>query len=403
MADRERTFRFIVDLGAAMHRYGASTARIEAGLARLSSHFDLDGQFFSTPTALMASFGHAGGQTFLVRLDPPAVVDLSKLTRLDTLLTGLLRGNIAPAAGQKELDAILVSTSRGDQQILLVAGQTLAAAAAGRLIGGGWREIGVAAGIGFTNALLAHAAASRRRLDRVQVPLASFVAALLAASAARFVSPLNAQVAMLAGLVVLLPGLMLTTAMTELATGHLASGSARFAGACVVLVTMAFGVALGTHVASALVGTVNFTPPLQLPGWTLGLALLLAPLAVAALFRAPRREIPFSVAGALLAYAGAAFGQRLFGAELGVFVGGLTAGIAANVYARWRNRPSAIVYVPALLLLVPGIVGFRSVTALLASDVTRGIDIAFTTLLMAVALVTGMLLSSVLVSPRRVL
>lgn len=48
----ESTEAFVFALGAALHRYGASTARIEEALARLSDRLDLDGQFFVTPTAL---------------------------------------------------------------------------------------------------------------------------------------------------------------------------------------------------------------------------------------------------------------------------------------------------------------------------------------------------------------
>ena len=32
---------------------------------------------------------------------------------------------------------------------------------------------------------------------------------------------------------------------------------------------------------------------------------------------------------------------------------------------RWRHRPAAVVLVPGILLLVPGSIGFRSLTALM--------------------------------------
>ena len=51
--------------------------------------------------------------------------------------------------------------------------------------------------------------------------------------------------ATLGGLVVLLPGLTLTTALSELATRHLASGAARLSGAFITFLSIVFGVAFG--------------------------------------------------------------------------------------------------------------------------------------------------------------
>src|SRR5262249_51306783 len=211
------------------------------------------------------------------------------------------------------------------------------------------------------------------------------------------------QIATLAGLVVLLPGLGLTVALSELATNHLASGTSRAAGAVVVFVTMAFGVALGARIAALAFGHARVVEPNTLPTWTLAAAFPLAPLAFSIVFRVRRREEGFVVGGCAIAFVGDLAVGRFLGPELGGFVGGFLAGATASTYARLRNKPAAIVYVPALMMLVPGSIGFRSVTALLADQVTRGIDAAFTTMVMGIALATGMLVAGVVIPPRRVL
>ena len=58
---------------------------------------------------------------------------------------------------------------------------------------------------------------------------------------------------------------------------------------------------------------------------------------------------------------------------------------------------------PAILLLVPGSVGYRSVSALLERNVVTGVEIAFSVVLTAIALVAGVLLANVLLPARRVL
>jgi len=50
---------------------------------------------------------------------------------------------------------------------------------------------------------------------------------------------------------------------------------------------------------------------------------------------------------------------------------------------------------------VPGSIGFRSVTSLLGDDVVRGIETGFLTAIIAIALTTGMMLSSVLLPPKK--
>ena len=57
--------------------------------------------------------------------------------------------------------------------------------------------------------------------------------------------------------------------------------------------------------------------------------------------------------------------------------------------------------VPGLLILVPGTVGFGSLSKFLESDVVSGVATAFKMALIAVALVTGLLLSNVVFPPRR--
>jgi uncharacterized membrane protein YjjB (DUF3815 family) len=93
----------------------------------------------------------------------------------------------------------------------------------------------------------------------------------------------------------------------------------------------------------------------------------------------------------------------LLGPELGVGLGAFLVAVLGNVYARMLNRPAVVAAVPGILLLVPGAIGMRSVTAFTAHDAVEGIELAFTTLMVAVALVAGLLLANVAVPPRKAL
>ena len=58
---------------------------------------------------------------------------------------------------------------------------------------------------------------------------------------------------------------------------------------------------------------------------------------------------------------------------------------------------------PGMILLVPGSLGYRSLSALLNRETIEGVDFAFGMILVAMSLVGGLLASSVIVPPKRIL
>ena len=73
----------------------------------------------------------------------------------------------------------------------------------------------------------------------------------------------------------------------------------------------------------------------------------------------------------------------------------------SNIYARWANRPGATFRLPGLILLVPGSVGFKSLTFVFEKDVFLGLDTAFSMVTMIAALVAGLLLGNSVVPARQ--
>jgi uncharacterized membrane protein YjjB (DUF3815 family) len=171
-------------------------------------------------------------------------------------------------------------------------------------------------------------------------------------------------------------------------------------GALVALLGIAFGIAFGSKVISLALGVPVATGPIALPEWTLYLSLLVAPIGFLVLLKAELRDALWIVLSGVLAFGGARIGATLFGPELGAFLGGFVVGWASNWYARFTNRPSQIMLVPGLLLLVPGSIGASSLALLLDRNVEVGVESAFRMVLIAVSLVSGILISNV-VSPKR--
>src|SRR5262245_56627721 len=98
---------FVLRLGRSLHAYGIPAHRLEEVMEKASAKLGLQGQFFSTPTSIFASFGpQEEQQTFLMRVTPGEVV-LGKVAELDDVTTGVLRGALGPAEGSQLIDHIL--------------------------------------------------------------------------------------------------------------------------------------------------------------------------------------------------------------------------------------------------------------------------------------------------------
>lgn len=393
---------FVEKLGRALHRFGSPAHRLEEALILVSRRLGIEGQFFSTPTAIFASLGGLGHRrTMLVRIEP-GEVDLDKLGQLDRVLGEIVRGEVDVEAATAQVDGICAAPSRYGPVARAVS-FALASGAAARFFGGGAGEIVGATAVGAVIGLFALLMAKVPNGDRLFELLAAVLSALLAAVLATSgLLPIAAPfVVTLSGLIVLVPGLTLTVAMNELATRNLTSGSSRLSGALLVFLVLAFGVAVGTRLGELLAGPAVDGLPAPLPAWSEPVALVFAAAAFTVLLKAAPRDFGWILGAGLLALVGGRLGTLLLPSELAPMVGALLVGLGGNAYSRLLDRPAVAVQVPGLILLVPGSIGLRSLSSLLEHDPLAGVQTAFTMTLVAVALVTGLLVANVVVPPRR--
>lgn len=391
---------FTLRLGRALHAYGIPAHRLEEVMEKTAQQLGLEGQFFSTPTSIFASFGPQDQQrTFLMRVTP-GEVDLGKIADLDEVTTGVLRGALDPAKGSQMIDQILSAPHRYGRTLMITA-FGLASAAASRFLGGGLKEIAASALIGLIIGFLSLLAGKYQSFSRVFGFAAAGVASALAEALTFVIGPYAVSNATLAGLIVLMPGLTLTIALIELSTQHLSSGASRLHGAFVVFLGIGFGVAVGGAIPDLMIGEPLIARAAPLPEWTEIVALVAMPIALTVLLRAHLRDALWIVIAGALAVGGSRVGVKYFGPEIGVFFGALTVGVASNWYARLLDRPATITQVPGILLLVPGSVGFRGLAALMDEKIVSGVDTTFKMILTAVALVAGTLMANIVAPPRR--
>ena len=390
---------FLLGLGRSFHALGYPSHRVEEMLGDAAERLGVEGQFFTTPTSIFAAFGAQDAQrTFLVRLEP-GDLHLEHLGRVQAIAEDVLDGRLTPREGLTALEALRREPPRWNAATTILA-FGLAAGAAGHFLGGGLPEVLTAGGLAMLTGGLATLRLLPDGMRRFFEVFAAFVVSFAVGGIAMR-TPLSTYVATLGGLMVLLPGLPFSAAMSELNSQHLVSGTARLTGAIVRFVGLAFGVALGSRVAHLVFGTPPHLTAHALPAWATWIALAIAPLAFTVLMRARPVDAPAILAVCIAAYWGSHFGSHALGPELGVFLGAFVAAAASNLLAHRRGVPPLVTLTPALLLLVPGSVGFRSLALLLDQAVVDGIQAAFRMIIMFSALVAGLQVAAVAVPPPR--
>jgi uncharacterized membrane protein YjjP (DUF1212 family) len=394
--------RFLIELSRALGSYGTAAHRLEGVITLCAHELGIECHVFSTPTSVFLSVEHDGIQsTYLSRIDS-GEVNLSKLRRFDELFNAVIDGRISARAGIKKIKQIVHEKDPVPAWISILSSGGIATSAA-VFFGGGVTEMLAGGVIGLMIGILGLFIGRKREYARLMEFLAGFIAAFIAGGISHWTGPYATGIALLAGIIIFIPGLTLTISMTELATRNVVSGSARFFGAMMIFLLIGFGVAAGNQASSVLLDPPAPVEPQSLAqGWKV-LAAFVSSLLFVIIFRAKWSDAWGMIIAVFVSYYSARFGSVQFGTEMGICFAALCVGGLANSYARATDRPSAIIMLPGLLMLVPGSIGFKSIQLFMHNDTVSGVQSAVSVLVLASALVVGLLLANVVIPPRKVL
>lgn len=400
---------FVVELATRLHEYGTAAPRLEDVINLVSERLGLSCNVLATPTSIVMSFAdisHEDGLaefTQVVRL-PPGEVNLKRLCQVDEIADKVIDGKLDLRSGRHSLRVFARSAHSHrsvERSLWLVASYAVSAGSIAAILHTGLAGTATAALIGLLIGVVSLISMARPNIANASEAISALLATLIATVIAVYVTPIALRSVVIASLIVLMPGLTLTTAVRELSSQHLMSGTARMMGAIATLLKLAFGT-----IAAAQVCTYFGLVPEDIvdtvpPAWVDWVAVLFAACSFAVLFRAARRDVPVVIAAVVLGYVCTQIGGTQIAPAFGVFIGGLVIGASANLYARALGRPGAIVREPGIILLVPGSVGFRTLSFVFERDVILGIDTAISLVLLLLSIVAGLFFGDLLVPARR--
>jgi uncharacterized membrane protein YjjP (DUF1212 family) len=393
----------LASAGEALIDSGFDVDDVDTNLEEIARAYGMaDTEIIALPTALLVSSGTGG------RLRTRAVTSgrqrlrLHQIEELDDVVRVARTGRIDPRWAHDQIVAIRTRPPPFGPS-MQVLGQVLATVGLAVLLGSSWLGIVVAAGLGgLTGALLLAGSRVPPRFQVLLTVAASFSVSLVVFLLSRTGLDFDVAPSLIAPLVTLLPGALLTTSVIELATGQMISGAGRLAAGAAQLVLLG----LGILAAGALVGVPAFDLTATKPALgVLGPWLAVGVFGVGIVMNLCAR--PSSLGWILLvlyvAYGGQVLGGLFFGGVLSAFVGAAVMTPVADLVARQRTGPPAIVsFTPAFWLLVPGALGLVGVAALLNGD-SAGTTTLITTVETMVAIALGVLVGraiSIIVSAR---
>ncbi|MEZ2416747.1 threonine/serine exporter ThrE family protein [Luteibacter sp. RCC_6_2] len=402
---------FLTELARRLHQYGTTAPRLETAISRSAQRLGLSAEVWSSPTAIIVSFADLGqgeesvAQVTQVMRLPPGDVNLGRLCEADRIADAVIDGQMELREGFHLLRKLgAPETFRAELGVIASYG-LCAASVVALLLHSAWPDLVTAGVIGVIIGLITVASGSRPRLAAASEAISAMVATIIATVVSAYIVPLALKSVILGSLIVLLPGMALTTAVREISSQHLVAGVARMGGAVATLLKLTFGTVAASQLCEAFgIEPRNYALP-PLPGWADWPSLILGAFSFAILFRAARRDWLVVMGAVVLGYLatrwGGSISGSLPGAPFGVFVGGLLLGSLSNVYARYAQQPGAVVREPGIILLVPGSVSFRSVSYLLDRDASLGMDTGLLGVTLLVSLVAGLLFGDLIVAPRR--
>lgn len=410
MNDRSASLKervgFVIALARRLHEYGTAAPRLEEAIGKVSARLGMICDVLSTPTSIVLSFAEQNHEldsvadfTQVIRL-APGEVNLRRLCAVDEIADRVIDGSLDLQKGYRQLLELGRPPSRRTRW-LTVLSFGVASASVATLLKASWMDLVVVALLGWLIGLLALGAERRPRLSNSFEAVSALLVTLIATVFSAYVAPLTLNAVVLASLIVLLPGMTLTTGVRELSSQHLVSGVARMAGATATLLKLTFGAVAATQLCRVLgvVPAVEVLP--SVPLWVEWFGLVAGALSFTVLFRSAPRDGLIVVGSVMFGYALTRLGGAQFGPEFGVFIAGLGVGAVSNLYATWYQRPGAVIREPGIILLVPGSVGFKSLSFVFERDVFLGVDTAFSLITILVSLVAGLLFGDLLVPPRR--
>lgn len=362
---------FLASLGAALGAIGETVGAVELRLADVARAYGLrDAQFTVLPTSVLLTLGRGRAATIeaTTRLSPTPRLD--QIAAVHRLAEEAERGHVTPIDGTARLEEIRQMDPRFGSIVSILGYATLTIGLA-LVLHPAARDVAAAGLLGGIVGVLRRLGLGRRTLETLMPFVAAFLVAALTALLVEHDVTDPGLRAMIAALVVFIPGVALTTAFVELTEGEMIAGSSRLVWGSTQLGLLAFGIVAGIGAVGVPPEKAFSSSDALLGWWAPWLGVLVFAVGVTVANSAPPRAFVSLLVVLYSAWAGQVVGNWLFGGWVSGFVGAVVMTLVAYLVARLPSTmPVYATFLPGFWLLVPGSLGLIGLTSLVAGSPT---------------------------------
>ena len=334
----ERLLNFSGDIAKVLLTNGAETYRVEETISYIVEHYTSSrGESIISPTAIIC--GVEGVKGGVIKRVDKRVINLTKVNMAINLSRRIRNENLTLEQAEEELKKI--ENSKNYSSISLNIISAIGCAAFAFLLGGGFLD----AMIAFINAFFLYILLSNLIKLRMNIFFRTLVGGIFASLFSvllSFILHINVEIVIISTIMLLVPGVALTSAFRDILEGHYIAGNSRLMEA----IFIAFCLSLGVYLPISLIQFTSSYTVYSIPSIRL-LAAFASSTCFAYLFGAPKKELLFAGGAGLI-------GWIVLEASGAIFFAATAVSILSIICSKKRKAISSIYLIAGIIPYVPG-------------------------------------------------
>lgn len=353
-------YRFIIELGKALHTYGIPSYKIQSYLSEVASNKGINASFMDFPTWINYAFYDEDESYNYIECVPPGSLNLGAFSRVAELSKKVINSEVDSNEISAELNIIHQKTKKVNHFYSILA-YAFAAGGFSLIIGTNWISFWFSLLTGTLVYLMVYLTSKSKYIENVFEPLSALFITIISCLIKQIYPEFNVVLTILASIIIFVPGLGITIALEEITSKNLVSGSAKLFDAIILLFKQFFGVLLGLGVMSSLM-EVDLTHHIsEMPKWINFLGIPVLSITLFPVLQVRKKDMFFGALTGAISFSIIVL-LAGFGILISTFIGTLTVVGASVLFGKISKTPKTVYLIQGIIILVPGSKSFMGIS-----------------------------------------
>lgn len=362
-------YKFIIQLGKALHTYGVPSCKIESYLADVADEKGIKGSFMDSPTWINYVFYEEDEQTYnFVECVPPGEINLGNLSRITQVTDRVLSDDLDFSEAKQAIQNIEEGSS-GYGKLAELLAYILSAGSFSLILGTNWTSAILAASLGALSYGFTRLTLKSGYIKSTLESMVALTLTLIAGIASYFIDGINVSMSILSGIIIFVPGLALTTALEEITARNLVAGTAKLFDALVSLFKQFFGVLLGLTLLPLFIEVRTVEVVHSAPRIIYCLAAIALVVGLMIVFKVHRKDL---LLAGLTGFCSFIITMLLepTGILISIFIGTIVTVLMSKYLKKLTRTPKLVFLTLGIVMLVPGSKAFISLSTVFQESTT---------------------------------